>query len=186
MFSGVYSQRHDLPKAGGTLVGDLDMDNANGPAMLNEAASLINPTLIPDKSAPASGIGGDGTLVAVVVNSITTAVFQTFASGVNYIRVTGQAAGSGPLIEAVGDDATIDLDLYAKGSGGVRLRGAGGGNTVFEVARISGTSRWVFYNGTPTVRATISGARNDPEAALASLLTELAAKGMIVDSTTAS
>jgi len=43
-----------------------------------------------------------------------------------------------------------------------------------------------FYNTTPIVKPTVSGARNDPEEALASLLTALANLGLLTNSTTAS
>ncbi|MBN2389884.1 MAG: hypothetical protein JXR84_04130 [Anaerolineae bacterium] len=43
-----------------------------------------------------------------------------------------------------------------------------------------------FYNTAPITKPTVSGARDDPEAALASLLTAVANLGMITNSTTAS
>lgn len=50
----------------------------------------------------------------------------------------------------------------------------------------STTQKLGFFNSTPVVQPTVSGARNDTEAALASLLTALDTLGLINDTTTAS
>ncbi|NBD36737.1 MAG: hypothetical protein GVY30_12175 [Chloroflexi bacterium] len=42
-----------------------------------------------------------------------------------------------------------------------------------------------FYNKTPITKPTVSGARDDPEAALANLLSAIENLGLITDSTTA-
>ena len=40
--------------------------NADGPALLNEASSNTNPTIIPDRGSPSSGLGGNGGTVTLV------------------------------------------------------------------------------------------------------------------------
>jgi len=50
-------------------------------------------------------------------------VFQTTASAVNQFDVTNAATGNPPKLSATGDDSNIDLDLEAKGTGHVTIRG---------------------------------------------------------------
>ncbi|USN96173.1 MAG: hypothetical protein H6797_03785 [Candidatus Nomurabacteria bacterium] len=46
---------------------------------------------------------------------------SAYASSVNYVRILGQVAGGGPLIQALGNDANIHLELNSKGTGEVRV-----------------------------------------------------------------
>lgn len=55
---------------------------------------------------------GDGTLELIT--------FTETASAVNQINITNNATGSGPKVEAAGDDTNIDLVLDGKGSGAVK------------------------------------------------------------------
>ena len=50
-------------------------------------------------------------------------IFQTTSSAVNQFDVTNAATGSAPKLSATGDDSNIDLDLEAKGTGHVTVRG---------------------------------------------------------------
>ena len=50
-------------------------------------------------------------------------IFQTTSSAVNQFDVTNAATGSGPQLSATGGDSNIDLDLLAKGTGHVTVRG---------------------------------------------------------------
>jgi hypothetical protein len=67
----------------------------------------------------------------------------------------------------VGADTNIDLTLFGKGTGGVRIAGRAG-----------------FNNTAPIAKPTVTGAKGS-NAALASLLTALASYGLVTDSTTA-
>lgn len=58
---------------------------------------------------------GDGT------NELLT--FTEDASAVNHINIENEATGSGPIISAAGDDTNIDLNLSAKGTGVVNIKG---------------------------------------------------------------
>ena len=49
--------------------------------------------------------------------------FTETASAVNEFTVTNAATGNGPRFSATGDDSNIDLDLLAKGTGTVTIRG---------------------------------------------------------------
>ena len=50
-------------------------------------------------------------------------IFQTTSSAVNQFDITNAATGNPPLLSATGGDSNIDLDLSAKGTGHVTVRG---------------------------------------------------------------
>ena len=50
-------------------------------------------------------------------------IFQTTGSAVNQFDITNAASSSAPKLSATGDDSNIDLDLEAKGTGHVTVRG---------------------------------------------------------------
>jgi hypothetical protein len=50
-------------------------------------------------------------------------IFQTTSSAVNQFDITNAATGNPPKISATGGDSNIDLDLEAKGTGHVTVRG---------------------------------------------------------------
>jgi len=50
-------------------------------------------------------------------------IFQTTGSAVNQFDVTNAASGSGPQLSATGSDSNIDLNLLAKGTGHVTVKG---------------------------------------------------------------
>ena len=50
-------------------------------------------------------------------------IFQTTSSAVNQFDVTNAATGNPPKLSATGGDSNIDLDLEAKGTGHVTIRG---------------------------------------------------------------
>ena len=50
-------------------------------------------------------------------------IFQTTSSAVNQFDITNAATGNSPKLSATGGDSNIDLDLEAKGTGHVTVRG---------------------------------------------------------------
>ncbi len=50
-------------------------------------------------------------------------IFQTTSSAVNQFDITNAATGSAPSLTATGDDSNIDLELAAKGTGHVTIKG---------------------------------------------------------------
>jgi len=50
---------------------DLTASNAAGPALLNEAASSSNPTLVPNKATPATGMGASGSNTGYLISNGT-------------------------------------------------------------------------------------------------------------------
>ena len=50
-------------------------------------------------------------------------IFQTTSSAVNQFDITNAATGGGPKLQATGGDSNIDLDIEAKGTGHVTIRG---------------------------------------------------------------
>jgi hypothetical protein len=56
-------------------------------------------------------------------NSNEQIIFQTTSSAVNQFDVTNAATGNAPKLSATGDDSNIDLELEAKGTGHLTVRG---------------------------------------------------------------
>ena len=54
-------------------------------------------------------------------------------SAVNELTISNAATGGGPVIEATGDDANIDVTLRGKGTGGVQVSRSGGKLAFFGV-----------------------------------------------------
>jgi hypothetical protein len=50
-------------------------------------------------------------------------IFQTTSSAVNQFDITNAATGNAPKLQATGGDTNIDLDIEAKGTGHVTIRG---------------------------------------------------------------
>ena len=50
-------------------------------------------------------------------------IFQTTSSAVNQFDITNAATGNAPLLSATGSDSNIDLELTAKGTGHVTIKG---------------------------------------------------------------
>ncbi len=98
---------------------------------------------------------------------------------VNRLRLGAGIAGTAPIVLAVGSDANIGMLLTLKGTGVGRLRDGA------VTDKLTWSSVGLGFNGTaPVAKPAISGSRGG-NAALASLLTQLAAMGLITDSTTA-
>ncbi len=58
----------------------LSMANAAGPALLNEAATGTNPTVLHDRSAPTYGLGGTSTTTTLVANGIAGITLDSSAA----------------------------------------------------------------------------------------------------------
>lgn len=136
---------------------------------------------------PASGPGECERFFAAVNMKATLGEFDlpSFAveatqdNTVNRVRIRGAATTQNPQIKGTGTDTNVGLDIKAQGAGRVSLVD---GNTV---AKFCVSSNGIgFYGATPQAKPTITGSRGG-NAALASLLTQLAALGLITDSTTA-
>jgi hypothetical protein len=81
----------------------------------------VNAPSIANTTNPASGLYFTTNAVDVAANGIQSAVFNTVASGVNYLSVTPAATGSGPSVAAAGSDTNINLKLTPKGNGVVQF-----------------------------------------------------------------
>lgn len=114
-----------------------------------------------------------------------------YASATNVISTLAGADTTNQLLLFDGSFPVWSANLpYARLPTGTGSWNAGGG-TVTMPAMIAGDTFKIvgsvgFFNTAVQTKKTVSGARNNPEGALASLLTQLAAYGLITDSTTAS
>ncbi len=127
--------------------------------------------------------GGTGDLMTIHAQDVDGGS-GTITGGKMLIR-GGNAAVTAATTEAGG---AIEIAT----GGGAESTGLGeltaGGSTIFAWDQDSGdgsNSRLAFFAASMSTKRAVTGARDDPEAALANLLTELAAYGLITDSTTA-
>jgi hypothetical protein len=164
---------------------------------------------------PIIGVEGSDTNVSLRVDGQGTGAVQLAAQRDNYIEAVGGNTLSGSvLVRPAGADTNVAFQVQGKGTGGVTLAAnrtnyvaANGANTANPATLISAggdtniglnvqgkgtgvvgvasaTNGLGFFAGAGTTKQTITGSR-DGNAALESLLTALAAHGLITDSTTA-
>jgi len=86
----------------------LTVEDAAGPAILNEAASITNPTLLPNKADPNTGIGGDGSDRLSFIAGGTEVAYAYSSGGVQYFYInSGFGFGATNVVLAT---YTLDLD----------------------------------------------------------------------------
>lgn len=123
----------------------------------------------------------DGIEYRDFAGSVATAVHRMTmtVNNVNGVNLNGSDAGAPAEIVARGSDTNLGLNIRAKGTGSGRLQAP---DTTRKVEWSSvGLG---FYGTAPIAKPTATGSRGG-NAALASLLTQLAALGLITDGTTA-
>ena len=83
--------------------------------------TLTNKTLTdPSLHAPkVTGLSTGGVLLDSSGNE--SLVFTTTSSAVNHIGIKNNATNNGPIVQALGTDTNIDVQLTAKGTGGIKL-----------------------------------------------------------------
>lgn len=144
----------------------------------------------PQLYAASDGTRNAGSFVATADGTaslgVLAVVTPTSSKRALDVRVTGDSVvrfrvdGDGAI--QLGDGTVVDVKLYRSGVNTLKT------DTGFHVGtqfRHLGSTLG-FYNATAVSKPTVSGARNNPEAALADLIAELATLGLITDSTTAS
>jgi len=102
--------------------------------------------------------------------------FQESSTPVNFIEINNANTTNSPGINGTGSDANVTLDITSKGTA------SGSGVQV----QSNGSGRLGFYATPPILQQTVSGARDEVEGAMVSLLDTLELLGIIVDGTTAS
>ena len=84
----------------------IQANTATGPAVLDEAASSTNPTLVPNKADLDTGVGWNTDELHMVVNGVSVASFDAGGmTGVGSLQT--EAAGSGTDIDFTGVPATV-------------------------------------------------------------------------------
>ena len=97
---------------------------SDGPAMVNVAAGLATPTLLPDRADSNTGVGGNGSDILTLI-----------AGGVEQLRVSATAAASFQAgTAAAGNGGDLDLDA---GPSGVAATGDGGSVNVAAGASLA-------------------------------------------------
>lgn len=168
---------------GGTLA---TMQFADGLGFGGSAGVFIRSgTLSPATDAQGNDLHIEGAY------SGTSAAASTGKTGGSIEIICGDGGDAADASSTAGDGGVLTLDAGnagatgagAPGTAGNVLVGTGQANAV-RIGRASGDLG--FHGATPVSQQTVSGARDNPEAALANLLTALDALGLINDTTTAS
>lgn len=147
--------------------------------------------------------------ISLIAGATDAAAYTDFGSNIRAFGVQGQfgpatnQAVVGSLgttdawLDSQGSNANINLNLRAKGSGiitSLSNHSFSGNLTMADAKNIilnattgtkigtAASQKLAFFNSTPIVQPTVTGSRG-ANAALASLLTQLATLGLIVDST---
>lgn len=81
----------------------------------------------------------------------SAAYFTLVSSGVNSLRLTNAATGSGPILSAQGTDTNIDLNINPKGTGGVKI---GASTGAFAIDASASTNAIKLPIGTTAQRPT--------------------------------
>lgn len=114
------------PQADGTNGQVLKTDGAAQLSWVAASTDLVNdtsPQLGADLDTNSYNVSFDTGHGILDENSQEQLLFTTTASAINYLNVANSIVGLGPTISAAGDDANIDLNLTAKGSGNVSISG---------------------------------------------------------------
>jgi len=133
---------HDIAVGGALTVaettvitGDLTAANAAGPAIVNEAATITNPTLIPNKADPDTGVGWQATDALSLIAGGVEGIRITEAGGSITVGITDDVAITGAL-DVTGATTFDDMVKsssatagvgYATGAGGTVAQGSGSG-----------------------------------------------------------
>lgn len=145
--NAVYDKIEALSLGGSVTVGSTAISSGTAGRVLYETAGNVLGEISGLTSDGTNATAGSGNLRATrprVTTSIDDAngneVIKTPATGsaVNEVTVTNAATGSAPRISATGDDANIDLELMAKGTGAVRVLGSGAGTIKLPEGVVSG------------------------------------------------
>jgi len=131
----------------------------------NDDWSVHAPNLVLDRSGQVA-LGGSYATSSMLVKLSPA----TTAASANQVQVIGAAGGGSPVIAASGTDAAVTLHLQGQSGGGVQLGASG--------------DLLGFAGAAPISVPTISGSRGG-NAALASLITQLARLGLVIDTSSA-
>lgn len=97
------------------ITGDLYWSDAAGPAILNEAATTTNPTIIPNQAEPDTGIGWESDTLHMILGGVTYANFSSTGLSMAGSGWIGSGTGTGTLY--------ITGDANTSTGAGIILRG---------------------------------------------------------------
>lgn len=136
------------------------------------AGPYIVSSVVTQANATSVAFGDNGFNVSQNSNAGSLLNIPPVPSVVNFAQITAGATGVGVTLAAAGGDSNVALTLAAKGSGVIG---------VSSPTRFASTAG--FNNTAPIAKPTVTGSKG-ANAALASLMTALAAYGLVTDSTT--
>ena len=117
-----------VEKAGDTMTGNLSMDNATGPAMLNEASSSTNPVFCPDKGDLTLGIGSGTNIGYFIAAGTEIARWNTSglrsANGAGFQLHNEAATATNPTISPNWNDIDTGIGWTSANRGAFVANGA--------------------------------------------------------------
>ena len=132
--------------------GNFQMNNAAGPALLNEAASSTNPTHVPNKADPDTGMGWvSADIGALVAGGSEAARFNATGLGVggvspSFVLDVRQSGATAAQAMRVADSTPTEyFGIFNANNGGDTPNAA---NATMKVRGMSGTSRSINAGGT--------------------------------------
>lgn len=178
-----YNANVQFDKTAADAIVGLSSNSTGSPSMLFDHRATGNT----GKWQWRNGTSGTNTNMELQTGGNLKAVGVDHSFGANALSGSGTQVNLGSFGDAAaayvmgrGSAANVALILRSKGTSGVALQG--GANLVgLTVADNGAAATLGFYATSPIVKPTVTGSRG-ANAALASLLTQLAALGLLVDS----
>jgi len=144
--------------------GSILADTAAGPAILDEASTATNPSLIPDRTELGTGIGGTTNELSIIALSIEMAKFDGVASA-NYVGMLIDAPDQVDLTSANGSTwrqmqtqaVTVDWDggILITALDGMSLHIGQQTNTADQATTVS-TASSVYITGAPVAGSNVT------------------------------
>ncbi len=126
------------------FIGTFEANDANGPTILDEAASVTNPTLVPDRSDVDTGVGTEGAdQLNLIAGGLSRMVMQT--GGIASLRSDTDTDTEDRQLQFQHTDATIRALIGYEASGDFVIRNqVHGAPLIISAENAAGTERIIL------------------------------------------
>ncbi|MBW9102962.1 beta strand repeat-containing protein [Paraburkholderia phenoliruptrix] len=107
------------------------------------AAATPTSSITGQGSTSAGGVGqvfGDSQVQWLNASGIPLLNVEGVSNATNYIQTTNATSGNGPILQAIGADANVMLNLSGQGTGGVQVTSAATGSAALRVSAPNNTA----------------------------------------------
>lgn len=139
------------------------LSTGGGTFLVDASGNATAVTLkVTGSSAPTNGVYLPASnTVGIAAQSLLAMTVQGNSSAVNYINVQNAATGFAPIIQAVGSDSFVHLNIQSKGAGNIYLETSGGSFVQAEVVHTASSTQWPTLTGSNGGAPTISTSGGD-------------------------